>query len=159
MRSHAGAGLVSQLIILQKDHCQAFGIMDAQPMQVPIVSAVCICVRCTGISDHDLLFSKPAEELREQLEGPGTMHPPGYRSGRITLLGHLQMGLLLHHVGQLVKTHVGSAGDALLDICLTDMTKCSMLHGFSWYQPEAPMPSQSLAQDEVAFLVVVFRFL
>ncbi|KAK9863261.1 hypothetical protein WJX84_010399 [Apatococcus fuscideae] len=35
-----------------------------------------------GISDHDLLFSKPAEELREQLEGPGTKHPPGYRSGR-----------------------------------------------------------------------------
>ena len=38
-----------------------------------------------GISDHDLLFSKPAEELKEQLEGPGSIHPPGYRSGSLTL--------------------------------------------------------------------------
>ncbi|KAK9817567.1 hypothetical protein WJX74_008330 [Apatococcus lobatus] len=34
-----------------------------------------------GISDHDLLFSKPAEALKEHLAGPGSINPPGYRPG------------------------------------------------------------------------------
>ena len=43
-----------------------------------------------GISDHDLLFSKPAEVLEERLEGPCSVHAPGYRSG-----GSPSQGLLL----------------------------------------------------------------
>ena len=57
-----------------------------------------ICAPSAGISDHDLLFSKPAEVLEERLEGPCGVHAPGYRSGGspslMQTMGHVKQNRL-----------------------------------------------------------------
>ena len=58
--------------------------MGLMPLQIP--DGFTSMASYAGISDHDLLFSKPAEELKEQLEGPGSIHPPGYRSGEFSFV-------------------------------------------------------------------------